>query len=100
MRNFRFLLLTALFPLIFMGCKSEEDSYPPIHYGYNLAFVDENGTSNKLRAKRMSSLSSIINSFPFFISAELVCDASKVGIKSMEEACVIERLSCTDELLN
>lgn len=43
MRNFRFLLLTALFPLIFMGCKSEEDSYPPIHYGYNLAFVDENG---------------------------------------------------------
>lgn len=26
-----------------MGCKSEEDSYPPIHYGYNLAFVDENG---------------------------------------------------------
>ena len=37
MRNFRFLLLTALFPLIFMGCKSEEDSYPPIHYGYNLA---------------------------------------------------------------
>ena len=20
-----------------------EDSYPPIHYGYNLAFVDENG---------------------------------------------------------
>ena len=42
-RNFRFLLLAALFPLIFMGCKSEEDSYPPIHYGYNLAFVDENG---------------------------------------------------------
>ena len=41
MRNFRFLLLTALFPLIFMGCKSEEDSYPPIHYGYNLAFDDE-----------------------------------------------------------
>ena len=38
MRNFRFLLLTALFPLIFMGCKSEEDSYPPIHYGYKNCF--------------------------------------------------------------
>ena len=43
MRHFSVFLLATLFPLIFMGCKSEEDSYPPIHYGYNLAFVDENG---------------------------------------------------------
>lgn len=43
MKHFSVFLLAALFPLIFMGCKSEEDSYPPIHYGYNLAFVDENG---------------------------------------------------------
>ena len=39
MRHFSVFLLATLFPLIFMGCKSEEDSYPPIHYGYNLAFV-------------------------------------------------------------
>lgn len=32
MKHFSVFLLAALFPLIFMGCKSEEDSYPPIHY--------------------------------------------------------------------
>lgn len=42
MRHFS-VFIGYLFPLIFMGCKVEEDSYPPIHYGYNLAFVDENG---------------------------------------------------------
>lgn len=43
MRNFCFYLLCAFFPFILVGCESKEDSYPPISYGYHLAFIDEKG---------------------------------------------------------
>lgn len=43
MRNFCFYLVGILFPFIFIGCENKQDSYPPIIYSYNLAFVDENG---------------------------------------------------------
>lgn len=33
--------LSALLALMIIACEGKDDSYPPIIYGYNLAFVDE-----------------------------------------------------------
>lgn len=38
--NYLFLFLL---PLLLASCESKEDSYPPIGYGYYLAFADEHG---------------------------------------------------------
>lgn len=41
MKSLYSCLLSALIVFIIMSCEGKEDSYPPIIYGYNLAFVDE-----------------------------------------------------------